>query len=193
MKLRFVLLLVVSAMVAGAARAQFGLYVNPIGIRISNSTADTGTFAFLGQNSTSKLFWGANLGTFYDFQSSSKIRAGVDVRDSILHGGGAALNNFLVGVRFSPSPGTSRLRPYIEPVLGAGTSRAPFTAIRVTKFEGGVFAGLDYVAGRHVNLRAVEVGYANLSTVSSQTIGSATTVPSATLLSFSSGIVFRFP
>ncbi len=133
MKVRFFLVAAATFLTSTALHAQYGaLYVNPIASRISNSTADTGTFAFLGQNVTSRIFWGVNFGGYYDVKRSDKFALGGDVRDSILHGNNAGLNNFLVGLRIS-RPAPERLRPYVEPFVGAGTSRAPETTIHVTK------------------------------------------------------------
>ena len=184
-----------TAALPSVLHAQGGLYINPIATRISNSTTDSGTFAFLGQNITSRVFWGVNFGGYYDVKLNERFAVGGDVRDSILHGNNAGLNNFLVGLRVS-RPAPERLRPYVEPFVGAGTSRAPETTIHVTKVEYGVFAGLDYALGHHVDFRTIEVGYGSLSTASSVTIGgggSSRTFPSATLLNFSSGLVFRIP
>ncbi len=196
MNVRSFLVAAVVFLTASTLHAQYGgLYVTPIAIRISNSTADTGTFAFLGQNVTSRIFWGVNFGGYYDIKRSDKIAIGGDVRDSILHGNNAGLNNFLVGLRIS-RPAPERLRPYIEPFVGAGTSRAPETTIHVTKAEYGVYAGADYALGHHVDFRVIEIGYGALTTASSETIGGnggTRTIPSATLLNFSSGLVFRIP
>ncbi len=196
MKVRFFLVAAATFLTSTALHAQYGaLYVNPIASRISNSTADTGTFAFLGQNVTSRIFWGVNFGGYYDVKRSDKFALGGDVRDSILHGNNAGLNNFLVGLRIS-RPAPERLRPYVEPFVGAGTSRAPETTIHVTKAEYGIFAGLDYALGHHVDFRVFEVGYGSLTTASSKTIGGSSgsaNIPSATLLNFSSGLVFRIP
>ena len=195
MKVCSLLVAAATSLTGAALHAQTGLYVNPIAIRVSNSTADTGTFAFLGQNVTSRVFWGVNFGGYYDAKRTDKIAIGGDIRDSILHANDAALNNFLVGLRIS-RPAPERLRPYIEPVVGLGTSRAPETTIHVSKVEYGAFAGLDYALGHHVDFRVIEVGYGGLSTASSVTIGgggTSRTFPSATLLNFSSGLVFRIP
>ncbi len=196
MKLCSLIVAAATSLTSLALHAQYGgLYVNPIAIRVSNSATDSGTFAFLGQNVTSRIFWGVNFGGYYDVKLNERFAVGGDVRDAILHGNNAGLNNFLVGLRIS-RPAPERLRPYIEPFVGAGTSRAPETTIHVTKLEYGVFAGLDYALGHHVDFRTIEIGYGSLSTASSVTIGgggSNLTFPSATLLNFSSGLVFRIP
>src|SRR6185437_5088050 len=55
MRLRYVLAAVVLAAVAASASAQVGVYVNPVFTRISNSTPDTGPFAFLGEGATARI------------------------------------------------------------------------------------------------------------------------------------------
>jgi hypothetical protein len=44
-----------------------------------------------------------------------------------------------------------------------------------------------------VDFRAIEIGYGSLTTASTSTIASTgTTIPASNLVSFSSGLVFRF-
>ncbi len=91
MKLRFLALLLVSlpCPLPPPLAAQMqggGLYLNPVAIRITNSTPDTGLFAFLGQNATSHMFYGVNLGGYYDWQAKPKVGVGMDVRETIVHG-----------------------------------------------------------------------------------------------------------
>jgi hypothetical protein len=195
MKLRSLVVAVVLAVAPVVSHAQTGLFLNPIAMRISNSTKDSGLFAFLGQNSTSHMFYGPEFGGYYDFKTPYAFKAGIELRDSIVHGGNASLNTFLMGVRISGKPFKKPWKPYIEPFIGAGTSEAPYTAIHVTKAQGGVFVGLDYETHHHIDFRAVEIGYSSLKTASSQTIGGNvnTTIPASTILSFSTGLVFRFP
>jgi len=195
MKLRSLVVAVVVAVAPVVAHAQTGLFLNPIAMRISNSTPDTGLFAFLGQNSTSHMFYGPEFGGYYDFKTPYDFKAGIEMRDSIVHGGSASLNSFLVGVRLSGKPFHKPWKPYVEPFVGVGTSEAPNTAIHVSKAQYGLFAGLDYETHHHIDFRAVEIGYSSLKTASSQTIGGnvTTTIPAATVLSISTGLVFRFP
>jgi hypothetical protein len=176
------------------ARAQAGIYIAPIAIRGSNSTADTGTFAFLGSRQTSQMFYGVNIGGYYNLYHEGKTEAGIDVRDTIVHGNNASLNSFLVGVRIATSPFARPLKPYVQVSVGAGTSKPPTSAVHVTKVQYGAFVGADYTLNRHIDFRVIEIGYNSLQTVSSSTIGSTSaTIPSTSLLSFSSGIVLRFP
>ena len=192
MKLRLFASVVVLALTTVAAHAQIGLYVNPAVIRVSNSQADTGPYAFLGQGKTSRMFYGANIGGYYDFYHSGKVEAGIDVRDSITHGQSASLNGFQVGARVAASPFTFPLRPYAQLFVGAGTSRAATTSVTVTKAQYGVNVGADYTVHPHIDIRVLEIGYSSLQTASSYTIGgSSTSFPAARLLSFSAGLVFR--
>jgi hypothetical protein len=196
MKLRYfaAVVLILAATVAAHAQTDgnTGLYLNPIAIRVSNSVADTGPYAFLGQNSKSQVFYGYNLGGFYDFYHSGSLAAGFTMRFSDLHANNAMLKNFLVGVRVSGKPFTRPIKPYIEATIGDGSSKAPNSTVHVGKVDYAVFGGVDYPLGRHVDLRAFELGYGSLITVSSETVGGTAAIPSSTLLHFSSGLVFRF-
>jgi hypothetical protein len=78
MKLRYLATVVLLALTTVAAHAQVGLYINPIATDVRNSTLDTGPFAFLGPNTTSRLFWGVNLGGYYDFfHAANGLTAGI--------------------------------------------------------------------------------------------------------------------
>ncbi len=193
MKLRLLAVIVCLSMATVAAHAQIGLYLNPIAIRASNSTADSGPFAFLGQNAKSQMFYGVNLGGYYTLFHQGNTEAGIDVRDSIVHGNGAALNSFLVGGRVAFAPFSRPIKPYVQASVGAGTSRAATNPVHITKAQYGVYVGADYTLNRHVDLRILEVGYSSLTTASSATIGGTATIPASNLLSFSTGIVLRFP
>jgi len=178
------------------AHAQTGLYINPVAIRVTNSVADHGTYAFLGQNSTEAMFWGVDFGAYYDFKTPYPFKAGLDLRESILHGNSAKLDSFLVGIRFSGKPFANKAwKPYIEPVVGTGTTSAPYTGLHINKVEYGALAGLDYETHHHIDFRVIEVGYTGLITASSETIGatSPTPIPTSDLLNISAGIVLRFP
>jgi hypothetical protein len=203
MKLRYLATVVVLALTTVAAFAQthdapaqgnFGVYLNPIAIRASNSYADSGPYAFLGQNSTSQVFYGYDLGGFYDFFHSGSLAAGFDMRLSDLHANNAMLKSFLVGIRVSGHPFVRPFKPYIQVSVGDGSTKAPQSTIHLNKLDYGVFGGVDYTLARHVDFRAIEIGYGSLTTVSTADVGAGGTVaiPAATLLSFSSGLVFRF-
>jgi hypothetical protein len=197
MKLRYLATVVSLALTTVAARAQsqgnVGLYLNPIAIVATNSVADSGPYAFLGQNSTSNVFYGYNLGGYYDFFHSGKIGAGFDMRYADLHANNAMLREFLVGVRVSGTPFNKSLKPYLQVSIGDGTSKAPLSTVHITKLDYGIFGGVDYALGRHVDFRVLEVSYGSLATASTSTVAAAgPNIPAANLLHFSSGLVFRF-
>ncbi|HEV2710972.1 MAG TPA: hypothetical protein VGU67_12210 [Edaphobacter sp.] len=193
MKFRLFAFVVGLSLTTVAAQAQFGLYLNPIATRVSNSQADTGPFAFLGANSTSRMFYGVDMGGYYNFYQQGKTEVGVDIRDSIVHGNSASLNSFLVGIRVAAKPFSRPLKPYLQASVGVGTTRPPTSTVRINQAQYGIFGGADYSLGRHVDFRVVEVGFNSLVTASSSTIGgSSKSFPASKLLSFSTGFVFRF-
>jgi hypothetical protein len=193
MKLRSLVIALLIAAASATVHAQGAIYINPIAVHVTNSTADNSLFAFLGKGKTSAMFYGVAIGGFYDIPTQHKeVEIGLDVRDEILHGNNALLNSFLVGPRISPTK-YGRFHPYIEPFVGAGSTRAPNTAIRITKTQFGVFAGLDYDINRHVDFRVAEISYSSLSTASAGTIGLTQTIPSSNLFSITSGLTFRLP
>jgi hypothetical protein len=193
MKLRFLALCLFFVLTSVVTRAQFGIYVNPIGIDINNSQADQGTFAFLGAGVTSRMFWGVNIGGYYDISRGKKADIGLDIRDSIVHGDGAVLNSFLVGPRIASKPLDGKFKPYFEPVIGAGGSRAATNPAKVTELQWGIFGGVDYILAKHVDFRMIEVGYGRVSTINSSHFQGPTDFPASRLLDVSAGLVFRFP
>ncbi len=193
MKLRYFATVVFFALTTVAAHAQVGLYLNPVAILATNSVADTGSFAFLGSNSTSQVFYGYNLGGYYDFFHSGKIGVGGDVRYSDLHANNALLREFLVGARVSGTPFAKPFKPYVVLDLGDGTTKAPQSTVHESKLDYGIFGGVDYTFAHHVDFRVFEVGYGSLSTASTATIAAyGPNIPPAKLITFSSGLVFRF-
>jgi hypothetical protein len=213
MKLRFLVPCLAFAVMTLAARAQdnpssvsastgsqinvgstdVGLYVNPVGIHITNSQADTGTFAFLGDNITARTFYGANIGGYVNFFHAQRFDAGVDVRDSIVTGNNARLNSFLVGARFIAKPIAESFKPYLQLSVGIGSSKPPRSPIRLNRAQYGVFGGVDYTLAKHVDFRVFELGYGAVSTVNSGDFGGTQTFPSSRLFSVSTGLVFRVP
>jgi hypothetical protein len=57
-----------------------------------------------------------------------------------------------------------------------------------------IYGGADYTLARHVDFRMIEIGYGSATTVSSATVGAGgnTVIPASKMVSFSSGLVFRF-
>jgi hypothetical protein len=192
MKLRLLVSSLALALGTMAAHAQVGLYFNPVVSRVSNSTPDSGPFAFLGQNGTSQIFGGVDFGGYYDFSHSPKFDVGFDMRDAIQHADNGSLNSFLVGLKVQAHPLAHNLKPYLQASVGAGRTKAPLSPIHITKLEYDIFGGVDKVLGKHVDWRIVEVGYGSVETIGSQTFGGGTSIPSAKLLNFSTGFVFRF-
>jgi hypothetical protein len=195
MKLRYLATVVFLALTTVAAHAQVGLYVNPIATNVSNSTKDPTNFAFLGTNDTSRTFWGVNLGGYDDFyHATNGINAGIDIRWDDLHANNATLKDFFLGVRVSGKPFTRPFKPYFQASIGEGATKAPSSKISVKKVDYRFYAGLDYTIHRHVDFRVFEVGYGQLNTISSATVGAGgdIAIPSSNLLSVSSGLVFRF-
>lgn len=192
MKFRLFAAILGLALTTGVAHAQIGLYLNPVAIRVSNSKADTGPFAFLGDNTTSRMFYGVNMGGYYNFLHRGKTEVGLDIRDSITHGNSASLNSFLVGVRVATQPFSHPIKPYIQLSAGVGTSRPPTSLVRTSRAQYDIFGGADYTINRHLDFRMFEVGYSSLTTASSSTIGGIGNIPASRLVSFSTGLVLRF-
>ena len=206
MKLRF-LVFVFAVLAAASAMAQdnptpasagegkaFGIYLNPMVSRISG-TADSGPYAFLGSGNTSRIFGGIDFGAYYDFLHSGNATIGVDMREVVEHGNsGSSLDNFLVGIRiaYKTTP-SSRWHPYLMPQIGSGRSRSSQSPIHKTNVEFGISAGADYKLSKHVDFRALEIGYGSVTTVNSSEFNEPTHIGSVTLLNFSTGFVFRFP
>ncbi len=176
---------------AAGAHAQYAAYFNPIVTRVSNSQVDTGTFAYLGQGNTSALRGGVAIGASYLFAEGSHAAFGLDLRDEWQRGSNALLNDFLIGVRAQAKVG-DRLKPYVQVSGGAGTTRAPFTAVRTSKGLVKVYGGLDYTLNHRLDFRVVEIGYGPLTTANTSLYNSTSSYPASTLISFSSGLVVHF-
>lgn len=192
MKLLYSLVLFALFLIPATSNAQVGLYVNPIAIRVSTSTADSGVFAFLGDGTTSRTFWGVNMGGYYDRWHGQKVDAGIDIRDTYVGANNARLNDFLVGARVVAKSWSPSWRPYVQLSGGVGTTRAPRSTVKTSRATYGVFAGADYKVSRALDIKVFEIGYGSLTTISSATVGSpATTLPTSNLLQVSAGLVFR--
>jgi hypothetical protein len=200
MKLRHlatvVILVLILTTVAAHSQTQgnVGLYFNPIATRVSNSIVDNSSFSFLGQNSTSNVFYGYDFGGFYDVYHSGKFAVGLGLRYSDEHADNALLRNLLFGVRFSAAPFTRPIKPYIEASFGKGTSKGQVSTVHVGKVDYAINGGMDWTVAKHVDFRMFEIGYCSLTTASSATVGAGgnIAIPASTLINFSSGLVFRF-
>ena len=182
-----------TASTTGVGSGDIGLYVNPIGIGIRNSKPDSGPFAFLGNGATQRTFYGADFGGYVNFYHAQSYDAGIDIRDVAVTGNGARLNSFLVSGRIAAKPLAEKFKPYAQLSVGVGSSKAPHSTVRVSKFEFGIYGGLDYTLSKHVDFRAFELGYGSVSTINSGNFNGATTFPNSTLFSVSTGLVFRVP
>ncbi|HWZ00972.1 MAG TPA: hypothetical protein VNX17_07830 [Edaphobacter sp.] len=182
-----------TASTTGIGSTDIGLYVNPIGIGISNSKADTGVFAFLGEGATQRTFYGAAIGGYVNFFHAQKYDAGVDLRDIIVSGNGAHLNSFLVGGRVAVKPLAEKFKPYVQLSVGVGSSKAPHSPIKLNRFQLGIYGGLDYTLAKHVDFRAFELGYGSVSTINSGNFNGTTSFSASSLFSVSTGLVFRVP
>ncbi len=192
MRLRYVLAAVVLAAVAASARAQVGVYVNPVFTKISNNVSDTGPFAFLGDGATSRNFGGLDFGAYYNISHGPGMKFGVDVRDTTVHSNNAALNIFSVAGRVEAPPLSYGFRPYAEISVGAASSKAQQSQIHTTRGMFGIFAGIDYPLSRHVDFRIVELGYGGVTVQNSYIYGGPNPIGSSRMVQVSSGLVFRF-
>jgi hypothetical protein len=182
-----------TASTTGIGSTDVGLYVNPIGIGISNSKADSGVFAFLGDNTTSRTFYGADIGGYVNFFHAQKYDAGVDIRDIIVSANNAHLNSFLVGARVAAKPIAESFKPYLQLSVGVGSSKAPHSPIKLNRLQYGIYGGLDYTLSKHVDFRAFELGYGGVSTINSGNFNGTTSFSASRLFSVSTGLVFRVP
>jgi hypothetical protein len=182
-----------TASTTGIGSTDIGLYVNPIGIGISNSKADTGVFAFLGEGATQRTFYGAAIGGYVNFFHAQKYDAGVDLRDIIVSGNGAHLNSFLLGGRVAVKPLAEKFKPYVQLSVGVGSSKAPHSPIKLNRLQYGIYGGLDYTLAKHVDFRAFELGYGSVSTINSGNFNGTTSFSASSLFSVSTGLVFRIP
>jgi hypothetical protein len=192
MKLRFLASALALALTTIAAHAQVGIYFNPVVSRISNSVADTGPFAFLGDGQKSQIFGGVDFGGYYEFAHYSKADVSIDVRDAIQHGNNASINSFMVGARVAAHPMAFGLKPYGQFSVGAGRTRSPLSDAHIQRLQYGIYGGLDKPLNKHVDWRVVEISYGSVTTVSSSQFQGPVPIPAAKILGFSTGFVFRF-
>jgi len=192
MKLRYVLAAAVLAAFAASARAQLGVYVNPVFTKISNNVPDTGPYAFLGEGSTSRNFGGLDLGAYYNITRSPGMKLGVDVRDTTVHSNNASLNVFSVAGRVESAPLAYGLRPYAEVAAGAANSKAQQSQIHTTRGMFAIFGGIDYPLTRHIDFRIVELGFGGVTVQNSFIYGGPNPIGSSRIVQVSSGLVFRF-
>jgi hypothetical protein len=182
-----------TASTTGVGAGDVGLYVNPIGIGIRNSQPDFGPFAFLGDGTTKRTFYGAAIGGYVNFYHAQKFDAGLDLRDVLVNANNANLNSFLVGGRIAAKPLAEKFKPYAQLSVGVGTSKPPHSTVHISRFQFGIYGGIDYTLAKHVDFRAFELGYGSVSTVNSGNFNGTTSFPNSSLFSVSTGLVFRVP
>jgi hypothetical protein len=192
MKLSLLASVVGFVVATGAAQAQIGIYITPVGVHVSNPTPDTGVFAFLGSGETSRTFAGVGFGFYDDFHHSGSIDAGIDIRDSIVRGAGAHLNSFLLGPRIAFKPTSAPVKPYLQAEIGVGTTRAATNPASLSRFLYNVAGGVDWTIAPHIDFRVIEIGYGSVQTISSGVFGDVNNPTNSQLINFSSGLVFRF-
>ncbi|HEY5214289.1 MAG TPA: hypothetical protein VIJ38_14835 [Acidobacteriaceae bacterium] len=192
MKLRFLVPALALALTTLAAHAQIGLYLNPVVSRVSNSTPDTGPFAFLGEGGTSKIFGGVDFGGYYEFAHTPKMDVSVDARDTMQRYSTASFTSFMVGPRIQTKPIAYNLKPYAQLSIGVGRTKAPLSPATVSKLQYGIYVGLDKSIKKHIDWRIIEVSYGSVTTINSQLFRGPTPIPAASVLGFSTGLVFRF-
>jgi hypothetical protein len=192
MRLRYVLAAVVLAAVAASARAQVGVYINPVFTKISNNVADTGPYAFLGDGATSRNFGGVDFGAYYNISRAPGMKFGVELRDTTVHSNNASLNIFSVAGRVESAPLTHGIRAYAEIAAGAANSKAQQSQVHTTRGMFGIFGGIDYPLTRNIDFRIVELGFAGVTVQNSSILGGPSPIGSSRMVQVSSGLVFRF-
>lgn len=174
-------------------RNDMGLYVQPVFSFIHNSEADTGSFAFLGEGKNSQWFRGAALGFQDEFYHAGANNFGFDMRLNFQRGNDAAMDTFLVGLRYSRTT-DGKLRPFAELLGGVGGTSSPFNAHRVTRPMFQVSVGADYPVFKHLDWRVAEVSYGQVRTIGADAF-LGTDVhnrPAAQVIGIGSGLVVRF-
>ncbi|MDE1162836.1 MAG: outer membrane beta-barrel protein [Acidobacteriaceae bacterium] len=185
-------LAVASLFASSTAQAQVGIYLNPVVTHVGISTPDTGTYAFLGDNTTSRWFGGVDIGGYYDFFHAEKFDAGIDIRDTIQHANNASLNQFTIAARVAAKPVRYGFRPYGQLAVGSGSTKAPHSNIKATRLAWAITGGADYPIAKHVDFRVIELSYGTVTTISSETERINANISAAKLVTLSSGLVFRF-
>ena len=141
-----------------------------------------------------RWFYGPGIGVYYDFMHLGPVAVGADLRGNLLFASQYRYRSALFGVRLSAKAPVLPIGPYIQGSVGAGGPRytggglaAGISSVPYsTKFQYQVFGGIDYTVLPHLDLRLPEIGYGRMSDPS----GSGG--PSSSILTISSGLVFRF-
>ncbi len=150
----------------GSARAQLALY---------------GNFEANDQTQTSTFLTGGTFGLYDDFFKLGPIRAGTDVRGSIVSKDNEKLSKILVGVRLAAKPPILPIKPYVQ--LNGGVAKLSTASASVQpgyKLAYEVNGGVDLTFLPHVDWRMVEIGVGEIDGIPNSQFHIAT------------GLVFRF-
>jgi hypothetical protein len=144
-----------------------------------------------GVPAASTWYYGPGVGVYYDFLHLGPVSLGADLRGDLLYGSQSKYRSALFGLRLAAKPPLLPIRPYIQGSVGAGGPRytGPLGAGinppgYSTKFQYQIAGGVDFTLLPHLDLRAAEIGYGRMTGINE---------PVTTMLTISTGLVFRFP
>ena len=165
---------------APVARAQFAVYGEGQAVRFDDQ-ADAST----------TWFKGGTFGVYDDFLRLPLLGLGLDARGTFASGERMDFRSGLIGIRADARAPGLPFRPYVEGLVGVGGTKSKVTSIYITpvysnKLEYEVLGGLDFTVFPHVDVRLPEIGYAQMSPVTS-----GPNAPSSKVLGLSAGVVIR--
>jgi hypothetical protein len=170
MKKAFVLIAML-AVAAGSARAQAGVY--------AGFAASDYHVANVGWQ------YGPVFGVYYQPWGAPLLRAGVDVRGSLLGSGDTKLDSILVGPRVQIHPHVVPVMPYAEILVGGGHVSLGEGDAKTdkTSTEYQVLGGIDMTIFPRLDWRIAEYSWGSV-----QNVGSSVTPSTVT-----TGLVLRLP
>lgn len=129
--------------------------------------------------------YGSNFGIYYDHWGVPFVRAGLDLRGSLLGSGDTQLDSGFIGPRVQLHPHVLPLMPYVEALLGMGRLTVGKGAYRQndTNFEYRLVGGLDMTIFPRLDWRVVDYSWGEMT-------GTSPAVRPSTL---STGLVLRLP
>jgi hypothetical protein len=164
---------------APVAHAQLAVYGEGQAVRLNDQASATTTW-----------FKGGTFGLYDDFLRLPLLGFGFDARGTFASNGNQHFRSGMVGLRADARAPVLPFRPYVEGLIGVGGTRTDVASNLASnysnKFEYEVLGGMDFTVFPHVDLRLPEIGYAQMSPVSS-----VANPPSAKLLELSAGLVIR--
>ncbi|HEX6495401.1 MAG TPA: hypothetical protein VF018_07960 [Acidobacteriaceae bacterium] len=167
---RLALLLFASFILATAAHAQTGIYVEYGGSKVAAPSND--------------WIYGPTFGLYHDFYSVPLVHVGADLRGSVLGvSQTTTLTSGMIGPRVSVHPHVLPAMPYLEALGGIGHYDYGAGQGSNTQFEYQFLAGIDITVLPRLDWRAVEFSYGGLSALNG-------TLHPRTL---SMGLVLRLP